>query len=235
MRAFSDYLETVAAADSTASARNLTSTANVKTVLNITTSTSDALIDLLIPRVSKLIVDHCLLAPDAAGGVPTFARETLRATWHQDGEALARGCDLFLPWRVPIHSIDAVVEDGVTRVAGTDYLLVGARPGCLRRISNDVPVEWSTAKIVVTFKAGFDVTTSLATNIDPAIEAAAIEQVKSMFFAASRDPALRSENVPDVAAVTWSSPGGDTLGALTAPFLLPSVRDMLAPWRRPRP
>ena len=92
--------------------------------------------------------------------------------------------------------------------------------------------EWNTGKIVVTFKAGFSVATSLATNIDAAIEAAAIEQIKAMLFAADRDPTIRSENVPDIAAVSYSVPGGDVMGANV---LLPAVRDMLAPWRNPAP
>ena len=74
--------------------------------------------------------------------------------------------------------------------------------------------------------------TSLATNIDAAIEAAAIEQIKGMLFAADRDPTIRSENVPDLAAVSYSVPGGDVMGAHV---LLPAVRDMLAPWRNPAP
>ena len=230
MRAFADLLETTAAAASTTTARNLTTQANVKTALKIAVSTSDALIDFLIPRVTKLIVDDCKLASDAAGSTPTFARETLRATWQVDPEGACRGVDLYLPWRLPVFSIDSVVEDGATRTVATDFVLMSANPGRLRRVAADEPVEWSPGKIVVVFKAGFDVATSLATNIDPGIEMAAIEQIKAMLFAANRDPAIRSENVPDVAAVTWSVPGGDTMGANV---LLPTVRDMLSPWRKP--
>lgn len=238
MRAFADFLETTSAAASTTTARNLTTTANVKTALKISVSTWDDLFTFLIPRVTKMIVDDCRLASDASGSVPTFARETLRATWQVDPDAYSgndqtvRGVDLFLPWRLPVYSIDSVVEDGNTRTVSTDYVLMSSRPGRLRRVSSDTPVEWSTGKIVVVFKAGFDVTSSLATSIDPVIESAAIEQIKAMFYAANRDPALRSENVPDVAAVSWSVPGGDTMGANA---LLPTVRDMLAPWRKPSP
>jgi len=238
MRAFADLLETTAVAASTTAARNLTTTDNVKTALKISVATHDALIAFLILRVNKMIVDDCKLASDASGSVPTFARETLRATWQVDPTAYAgndqtiRGVDLFFPWRLPVYSIDSVVEDGNTRTVSTDYVLMSARPGRLRRVSSDTPVEWSTGKIVIVFKAGFDITSSLATTIDPVIEMAAIEQVKAMFYAANRDPALRSENVPDVAAVSWSVPGGDTMGANA---LLPTVRDMLAPWRKPYP
>lgn len=236
MRAFADFLETTSAAASTTAARNLTTTANVKIALKLLVTTWDALFDFLIPRVSKMIVDDCNLASDAAGAVPTFARETLRATWQIDPAAYAgnsqsvRGVDLFLPWRLPVFSIDSVVENGTTLTVNTDYVLMSARAGRLRRVSSDTPVEWSTGKIVIEFKAGFDTTTSLATTIDPVIETAAIEQIKAMFYAANRDPALRSESVPDVAAVSWSVPGGDVMGANS---LLPTVRDMLLPWRKP--
>lgn len=231
MRAFADLLQTTTPAADDATNRNLVSRATVKTALNISNTDSDALIDALLPRVSALIVAGCRLARDGAGSKPTFARETLTATWHADSYML-RGSELILPWRVPVYSIDSVVEDTTTLTVTTDYLLAGSKPGRLRRVSSEVPVEWSTAKIVVVYKAGFSVTTSLATNIDPTIEAAAIEQIKGMLFAADRDPAIRSESSPDLASVSYSVTGGDVMGASV---LLPAVRDMLAPWRNPAP
>jgi len=231
MRAFADLLETTAAATDDATNRSLTTSTKVKEALRITDSNSDTIIAALIPRATALIVAWCRLARDAAGSKPTFARETLRATWHSEPIS-NRGSELYLPWRVPVFSIDSVVEADTTLTVSTDYLLMGSTPGRLRRISSDVPIEWSTGKIVVIFKAGFSVATSLATNIDAAIEAAAIEQIKAMLFAADRDPTIRSENVPDLAAVSYSVPGGDVMGAHV---LLPAVRDMLAPWRNPAP
>ena len=231
MRAFADLLETTAAATDDATNRSLTTSTKVKEALRITDSNSDTIIAALIPRATALIVAGCRLARDAAASKPTFARETLRATWHSE-PIFNRGSELYLPWRVPVYSIDSVVEADTTLTVSTDYLLMGSTPGRLRRISSDAPIEWSTGKIVVTFKAGFSVATSLATNIDAAIEAAAIEQIKVMLFAADRDPTIRSENVPDLAAVSYSVPGGDVMGANV---LLPAVRDMLAPWRNPAP
>lgn len=228
MLAFADLLDTTAASAATTAARNLTTTAAVKVALRITNTASDALIDSLIPRVTRLIEDDCGLASDAAGSVPTFGRETLRATWNVE-TCGSRGVDLFLPWRLPVFSIDSVVENGTTLTVSTDYVLMAAKPGRLRRMSSDTPVEWNTGKIVVVFKAGFSTTTSLATNIDPGIEAAAIEQVKAMLYAANRDPTIRSENVPDVAALSYSVPGGDVMGANV---LLPAVRSMLEEWRK---
>lgn len=230
MRAFADLLTTTTPADSTTTARDLTATATVKTALRISDSNSDTLIAALITRASRLIVDYCRLAPDATGGIPTFARETLVATWHA-GSA-ERGPDLYLPWRLPVYSVDSVVEDGVTLTVSTDYVLTSSRAGRLQRVSSDAPTVWPASKIVVTFKAGFSTATSLATNIDAGIEAAVIEQVKAMLFAADRDPQIRSENAPDIAAVSYSVTGGDVMGASV---LLPAVRDMLAPWRNPAP
>lgn len=229
MRAFADLLETTAAATDDATNRSLTTATKVKEALRITDSNSDTIIAALIPRATALIVAWCRLARDAAGSKPTFARETLRATWHAEPTA-SRGSELYLPWRVPVFSIDSVVEAGTTLTVSTDYLLLGSTPGVLRRISTDTPIEWSTDKVVVTFKAGFSVSTSLATNIDPAIEAACIEQVKGMLFAADRDPLIRSESFDGLGNVAYNAAGGDMLGA---EVLLPSVRDMLAPWRNP--
>lgn len=228
MRAFPDLLETVTAAASTTTARSLTTSANVKTALVISNTDSDTLIAALIPRVSALVVSWCRLASDDAGAQPTFGRETLRATW-QAG-CLNRGCDLWLPWRLPVTSIDSVTEDGTALTVSTDYVRIGARPGRLRRMSDDEPSCWSQAKIVVEFKAGF--ASPASDNVDPAIEAAVIEQIKGMLLGADRDPAIRSESSPDLASVSYSVTGGDVMGASV---LLPTVRDMLAPWRNPAP
>lgn len=230
MRSFSDLLETTSAAADSTDARNLTSRSAVKTALRISDTDSDSLIDALLPRVSSMIVAWCRLARDVAGSKPTFARETLRATWY--AQTLGRGPDIFLPWRAPVFSVDAVTEDGVALSAGSDYVLLGAKGGRIMRLSDGSPSEWSGSKIIVTWKAGFSPTATLAANIDPTIEAAAIEQLKALLFAADRDPAVRSESVPDLASKSYSVPGGDVMGASA---LLPSVRDMLAPWRNPTP
>lgn len=229
MRAFADLLETTTAAASTTAARDLTTAARVKSALKITASTDDALIAELITRYSAMVAAHCRLARDSAGAAPTFSRETLRATWYVEPSS-SRGTELFLPWRVPVFTVDSVVEDGTTLTVATDYVLLGSIGGRLRRLSSDTPTDWSTAKIVVVFKAGYAAT--LATNIDPVIEAAVIEQIKAALMGAGRDPAIRSENVPDIAAVSYAITGGDTMGASV---MLPQVRDMLAPWRNPAP
>lgn len=211
-----DLLETTSAAAS--AARWLTTRANVKTAMRLTSTDDDGYIDFLIPRVSALIVGACGLATDAAGAVPTFGLETLRSTFRARG--CARGELLTLPWRVPVAGIAACVEDGATLVANTDFELVSTKPGKLRRLSDGYPTCWSAATIVVTFTAGW----ALPEAVPPDMEAAAIEQIRAMVFASRRDPAIRSESVPDVASKSYALPGGDTLkGAI-----FPQVVDALA-------
>lgn len=226
---YPDFLRTTVA-ESDATKRWLTTRANVKAALQITDTASDTLIDVLIPRASSLIVAECALAADKAQSVVSFALETLEATWL--ASACRRGPELVLPWRVPVTELTTLVEDGTTLVLDTDHRLVGAKPGRILRLDSDGNASrWSSAKIVLTFKAGF----SLPAGVPLDLEAACIEQVKAMLMAAGRDPAIRSESTPDVGMVTYSRAGGDTLGALTAPYLSPEVRDMIAPWRNPLP
>lgn len=242
MHAFHDLLETTVPAAATPDARNLTSLANVKAAMLISNTDSDAVITASIPRVSQKIADYCRLAVDASRNQPTFARETLRATWFVDVEPRvqlqdpllmgSRGSELYLPWRglVPISITGAglgIVEDGITLVDGTDFAHLGG--GTVLRLSGAGAALWSSGKIVVTYTAGFLATPDLVTNIDKTIEAAAIEQVKYLVMSADRDPAIRLEYVHEVVRVDYSVPGGDILGA---DALLPAVRDMLAPHRR---
>jgi hypothetical protein len=211
-----DLLETTSAASS--AARWLTTRANVKTAMGISGADRDTLIDFLIPRASALIVGACGLAADGAGSQPTFGLETLRATFRNCGRA--RGEVLTLPWRVPVAGISACVEDGVTLVAGTDFDLIGAKPGRLRRLNDGSPALWSSAAILVTFSAGW----SLPEAVPYDMEAAAIEQIRAMVFAAKRDPAVRSQNVADVVSVSYALPGGDTFTGV----ILPQVASALA-------
>lgn len=212
-----DLLETTSAV-ANSGARWLTSRTNVKAAMGITSTDSDALIDLVIPQASALIVGGCGLAVDKAGSIASFGLETLKATYRERG--IDRGEELTLPWRVPVAGITTMVEDGETLVAGTDFELVSTRPGKLRRLEDGSPTWWSSAAIVVTFTAGW----SLPGSVPPDMEAAVIDQVRAMVYAAKRDPAVRSENVPDLAAVSYSLPGGDTFKGV----LLPQVTAALA-------
>ena len=55
-----------------------------------------------------------------------------------------------------------------------------------------------------------------------------IEQVKMKYLATDRDPALRSENTPDVWSGSYAVAGGDSIGSSG---LLPQVEAALAPYK----
>lgn len=229
MRAFHDFLETPTPAATTTAARDLTTTANVKTQLGISGSTDDTLIGQLITRATELAGSFCRLARDAAGNRPTFGKETLRATYDPNGDSRRpREPVIYLPWRLPITSITSITEDGVT-LSGSDFRLTGGG-GALMRLSGDTPCAWSDGKIVATFEAGF--ASPAASAVWPDIEAAIIEQVRAMYYARKRDPSIRSEAVPDVYQASYSQPGGDIMAASP---LLPQVEGALQPYRNPGP
>lgn len=212
----------VTAAAANGAARMLTTTAKVQAVLGIATDT--ALIEAMIERVSALAAARCGLARDVAGAMPTFGLETLRATWFVDSGERSRGSALILPWRVPVTAITSVVEAAVTLTAGTDYRLVGG--GLVERLAQDTLIAWSNGKIVVAYVAGWALATANA--VPPDLEAAVIEQVKGMYVARARDPAVRSVNVPEVYSASYSVAGGDSVGSSG---LLPQVEAALAPYK----
>jgi hypothetical protein len=193
---------TSAAAD--AAARRLTTAAKVQAVLFGGTATDTALLETMIDRVSARAARHCNLAKDAIGTPPTFGRETCRATWSADH--CGREIELFLPWRVPIASFTSVVEEGVTLSAAGYRLRGGA---ILERMDGDAPVPWSSGKIVVTYVTGWQLENE--DQVPPDLEAAVIDQVKVMYQTRMRDLTLRSEQVPDVYAATYSVAGGDSI------------------------
>ncbi len=189
-----------------AAARRLTTAAKVQAVALDGAGTDTALIEALIDRASAAAASYCNLKRDASDSPATFGRETCRATWRPVNAW--RGCALILPWRVPITSISSVVEDGVTLDASAYALRNG---GLLDRLADDgALIAWSSASIVVTFVAGWDLTSPDATP--PDIEAAVIEQVKAMYLGRQRDPALRSEATEGVGSASYTVAGGDSMG-----------------------
>lgn len=200
-----DPIFEVTSAAANSAARRLTTAAKVQAVLFGGATTDTALIEAMIDRVSARAAKHCNLARDAIGTLPTFGRETCRATWAAD--RCRQACELVLPWRVPVTSISSVVEDGVT-LSATDYRLRGG--AILERLSDDVPVPWARGPIVVAYVAGWQLES--ADQVPPDLEAAVIDQVRTAYQTRARDLTLRSEQVPDVYAATYSVAGGDSIG-----------------------
>ena len=178
------------------------------------------LIESIIDAVSGECVRFCNLARAVAGPVPTFGLEVVRATWL--GTDVGRPSNLILPWRAPVTAMGSVVEDGTSLTLNTEFRLVGE--GILERMADDAPVCWSAGKIVVSWTAGW----SLPTDVPAELEGQVIEQVKMKYLAPDRDPALRSENTPDVWSGSYAVAGGDSIGDSG---LLKSLEAALSPFK----
>jgi hypothetical protein len=202
-----------------AAARRLTTAAKVQAALRLG-AVDTTLIESIIDAVSGECVRFCNLARAVAGPVPTFGLEVVRATWL--GAGMDRGSILILPWRAPVTAMGSVVEDGTSLTLNTDFRLVGG--GMLERMADDAPVCWSPDKIVVSWTAGW----SLPGEVPAELEGQVIEQVKMKYLATDRDPALRSENTPDVWSGSYAVAGGDSIGESG---LLRSLEVALSPYR----
>ena len=202
-----------------AAGRRLTTAAKVQAALRLG-AVDTTLLESIIDAVSGECVRFCNLARGAAGPVPTFGLEVVRATWL--GTDVSRPSTLILPWRAPITTVGSVIENGATLVMNTDFRLLGS--GMLERMADDALVCWSTGKIVVSFTAGW----SLPTDVPAELEGQVIEQVKMKYLATDRDPALRSENTPDVWSGSYAVAGGDSIGESG---LLKSLEAALAPFK----
>ena len=202
-----------------AAARRLTTATKVQAALRLG-SVDSTLIESIIDTVSGECVRFANLARSASGTVPTFGQEVLRATWL--GTEMDRGSVLILPWRTPIATVGSVVEDGTTLALNTEFRLVGG--GMLERMTDDAPICWLSGKIVVSWTAGW----LLPAEVPAELEGQVIEQVKMRYLATDRDPALRSENTPDVWSGSYAVAGGDSIGESG---LLRSLEVALSPYR----
>jgi hypothetical protein len=98
-------------------------------------------------------------------------------------------------------------EGGAALTVGTDYRVLPG--GELKRLNHGYPWAWHHfGDIVVTFTAGW----ALPDGVSPALEAEIINQVKYVFTGRKRDKALRSLDVPGVAAEVYNVPGGSSIG-----------------------
>lgn len=202
-----------------AAARRLTTAAKVQAALRFG-AVDTPLIESIIDAVSGECARFCNLARAVAGPVSTFGQEVVRATWL--GTDMDRSSILILPWRAPVTAVGSVMEDGTSLAMNTDFRLVGG--GMLERMTDDAPVSWSPGKIVVSWTAGW----SLPTEVPAELEGQVIEQVKMKYLATDRDPALRSENTPDVWSGSYAVAGGDSIGESG---LLKSLEAALSPFK----
>jgi len=137
-------------------------------------------------------------------------------------------------WGEPLvtRQFPVVVEDGVPLVTVSEdgglpldagYLELHPETGSLYRLDSAgaAPGAWTAALILVEYTAGFD-------PIPDDVQGAALEWLGTRWYAVGRDPALRSETVPDLLTQVYA---GDA-GAGTYGGAVPAgARDLLAPYR----
>lgn len=125
--------------------------------------------------------------------------------------------------RYPVAQILEVIEGGTALTP--DYWELDELTGQLWRLGSGDRYDWSSAgTTTVQYIGGY----ILPDDLPADIQRAAIDQIRAQYISGSRDPALRSINVPDVVAVSYSVAGGDSYGA----GLLSQVEAALNPYRR---
>jgi hypothetical protein len=174
-------------------------------------TSQDLALQLQVDSVSQAVNNYC----DRVFVVQEY-RDQIRGACGRWGEPLVTR-------QYPITVDDAgvplvvVAEDG----AALDPALLEVYPetGSLYRLdaASLAPSMWASPLLVVDYTAGFE-------EIPADVQSAALEYLAARWFAAGRDPTLRTESIPDVITHVYYS---DT----TSPGMPSNVREFLAPYR----
>jgi len=178
-------------------------------------TSQDALLTAQIGAVSLAVNNYC----GRIFAVQSY-QDTLRyvAQWLYAGEPLrTRQYPIVVePDGTPLV---AVIENGAT--VDVAFWDVYPEEGTLYRIDGATVTAWTGTTILVDYTAGFD-------PIPADVQGAALEWLGVRWYAVGRDPALRSETVPDLLTQVYA---GDA-GAGTYGGAVPAgTRDLLAPYR----
>ena len=113
----------------------------------------------------------------------------------------------------------AVIENGAA--LDVAYWEVYPEEGALYRLNGDISGAWTGAAIVIDYTAGFD-------PIPADVQGACLEWLTARWHAVGRDPALRSETIPDLITQVYA---GDMGAGTAAGSMPPGARDLLGPYR----
>lgn len=203
-------MNSVLVVDTAAANQDLTSLANVKAELGIATTAEDVNIAEWINQASDSIANFCNRV---------FGSETVTQTFRNRVYGF-EPAKLVLD-RSPVTAISSVVEDGTT-LASTDYEY-DPQSGIMTRLCGDYERRWSFRKLIVSYTAGY----TLLSTLPDSIERAAISLVKTYRSAATRDPLLKSEEIPGVLSQTfWVGGVGDKSNGIPH-----DIETMIAPYR----
>jgi len=186
---------------------DLTTLADLKAELGISGSSADARLAAVITQASDAISRWCHRV---------FAMEIVQETLRP-----GRLDDELILTRFPL--VDVTVTVGGEEIDATTYEVDVAR-GILHRLGGSDSVGcWPSGivdPIVVDYSAGYVLPGNEDADLPPALERASRELARAYWFSLNRDPAIRSEGIPDLADVTYR---GEALPAM--------VRGLLAPFR----
>jgi hypothetical protein len=168
-----------------APSQDLTLLATVKAELGITVTTEDPAIETWIDQASAACAAYC----NRVFGSETVT-ETFRNLTSIRDRLRREKPDVLLLERFPVTAFTSIVEDGTALIEDTDYECDPAT-GRLYRLLSDGLVNWEFDKLAVTYTGGY----ALLGALPLTIERACIGMVKLLRANATRDPALRSENI----------------------------------------
>lgn len=225
-------LEVVTAASKTA----ITTLAAVKTDLKIGNGSEDAYLNGKILQVTDEILDYLNIAR-ASDGTRNLAQETLKETFRASEHhrrfsqvpllltyGFGAGHHKLMLSRRPVMSVISITE-GSTVLTPDQYEI--KQDGTLTRLSNGIPIRWADTTIVVIYIAGWVMPGQSGRNLPYSIEAAAFDYIKMVRAAQTRDPMVKSENIPGVLETEY------WVGQLGADGSLPpSVASRLDRYRR---
>lgn len=199
-----------------AASYDLTDTATVKAELGITDSAQDAQLAGWITQASGEIASYCNRV---------FLKETLKETFRVlfvRGLQRQRLEEIVLS-RSPVASIASVVLDNTeTLVSGTDYESDLAEGKLYRLDGNGYAVRWYFGRLEVNYDAGYDFA-----KLPAPLVRACVSLVKILRSGSTRDPLVKSENVPGVGQTDyWVGGIPGTVGNLP-----PDIQAMLDPYR----
>ena len=189
---------------------------DVKDDLQISGTADDTYLERLITRASAAAANYC----NRVFAVETVSDQFL-APGDPSGGMVSRPLERLQLTRFPIVAVTSVVLRGIALVAGTDFL-VDQPLGQLVRLDAGIrQIGWPPSGIVVTYSAGY-------ADAPPDVQDAVTRLIKGRLAARTRDPLLRSENIPGLASNTyWIGASPDTGN------LPPDVADALDNYRIP--
>ena len=191
-----------------ADARDLTILETVKSELGIVKNDHDDVLSRLIHQQSAAAETYCNRV---------FAKETLVDHLRLYGQWAVGNLILS---RYPVESITSIVEDDVT----LDAALFDFDPatGIVWRLDASGYPQPFYSNVVATFVAGYELLAELPHDIERAV----ILMVKQAWYARTRDPLVKSEDVPGVLRQDF------WVGTVGENALPPEAASLLDPYRR---